>query len=178
MALLSRHEIESALKRLGEFAAAEGETLRLVVVGGAAMVLGYGARASTRDVDALFLPPPEASRVRVWAKQVAGELGWPDDWLNDGAKGYLVGLSLGPVLVSDAGIEVHRPAAEQLLAMKLSAWRDDVDIGDAKRLLEELRPGGGRDAIWRRVVPFLVPGNELKAGYAFDDLWNATTGDG
>jgi hypothetical protein len=59
--------------------------------------------------------------------------------------------------------------------MKLSAWRDDVDITDARRLLQEL--AGKRDDIWQAVEPYLVPGDELKAQYAFDDLWEALYGD-
>lgn len=53
--------------------------------------------------------------------------------------------------------------------MKLSAWRDDVDVADARRLLQELR--GGKDEIWNEVQKYLVPGLELKAQYALDDLW-------
>ena len=60
MALLTCHDIVRALERLGQLAVADGYTLHLVVVGGAAMVLGYDARQSTQDIDALFLPPPEA----------------------------------------------------------------------------------------------------------------------
>lgn len=56
--------------------------------------------------------------------------------------------------------------------MKLSAWRDDVDIADAERLLQDLRKTGTRDEVWERVSPFLFPGTELKAEYAFDDIWN------
>ena len=90
------------------------------------------------------------------------------------AKGYLIGLSSGPVVLSAPGIEVRSPDTAQLLAMKLSAWRDDVDIDDASRLLEEMK--GGRDEIWREVEPYLIPGNELKARYAFNDLWEARRG--
>lgn len=72
-------------------------------------------------------------------------------------------------MLSAPGIEVRSPATAQLLAMKLSAWRDDLDIADAKRLLDELV--GSREEIWQAVEPFLVPGDELKAQYAFEDLW-------
>ena len=65
---------------------------------------------------------------------------------------------------------------EQLLAMKLSAWRDDVDIADARRLLQELASTQRRDDIWAAVQSFLVPGNELKAQYAFADLWESLHG--
>jgi hypothetical protein len=59
--------------------------------------------------------------------------------------------------------------------MKLSAWRDDVDVADARRLLQEM--SGASEDVWRAVEPFLVPGNELKAQYAFADLWEALYGD-
>lgn len=61
-----------------------------------------------------------------------------------------------------------------LRAMKLSAWRDDIDIADARRLLQELV--GTRQAIWQAVQPYLARGNELKAQYAFADLWEAAYG--
>ena len=177
MALLTRQEIISALERLGQLAAAEDYTLHLMVVGGAAMVLGYNARQSTHDIDALFLPPPKAHVVRAWVTVIAREYDWPDDWLNDAAKGYLTGVSRGPVLLEAPGIEVRQPATEQLLAMKLCAWRDDVDIADASRLLSDLAPWSDRVDVWQRVVPYLVPGRELKAQYAFDDLWESVYGD-
>ena len=60
--------------------------------------------------------------------------------------------------------------------MKLCAWRDDIDISDAKRLLSELP--GAYNEIWQMVVPFLQPGRELKAKYAFDDLWEESHGPG
>jgi hypothetical protein len=176
MALLTRQDIITALERLGQLAAADGNTLRLVIVGGAAMVLGYNARESTQDIDAVFLPPLEARAVRAWATVIAHENGWPDDWLNDAAKVYLEGLSSGPVLFEAPGIEARQPAVEQLLAMKLSAWRDDVDIADASRLLAALGPARDRVEVWERVVPYLVPGRELKAQYAFEDLWESLYG--
>lgn len=175
MATITRQEIIKALERLGQLADARGTKIELALVGGALMVLVYEARESTRDVDAIILAPREVGMVREFAQVVAAERGWSDDWLNDGAKGFLIGLSSGPVVFSAAGIEVRRPATEQLLAMKLSAWRDDVDISDARRLLQEI--AGSRDEIWKTVEPYLVPGDELKAQYAFADLWEAIYGD-
>jgi hypothetical protein len=58
--------------------------------------------------------------------------------------------------------------------MKLSAWRDDVDIEDARRLLQEMTDK--QEQIWQEVMPYLVPGEELKAQYAFMDLWETTYG--
>ncbi len=176
MATFSGEDIQDGLKRRGELARAQGLNIRLTLVGGAVMVPGYQARQSTRDVDAVSLAPKETRLVRVLAKQVAEERDWPEDWLNDGAKGYLVGISDGPILFSAPGIEARAPALEQLLAMKLSAWRDDLDISDARRLLQEIKSSGDKDEIWKSLEPYLVPGDELTAQYAFLDLWESLYG--
>jgi len=86
----------------------------------------------------------------------------------------VVGSTVGPIIISSPGLEVRRPSYEQLLAMKLCAWRDDVDIADARRLLKEFR--GTREEVWAAVSTFLQSGRELKARYAFDDLWEETHG--
>jgi predicted nucleotidyltransferase len=174
MATFTRREIAEGIERLGQLAVDTGIKIELVLIGGALMVLRFGARESTRDVDVAILAPTDAQKVRELARRVAEEHGWPEDWLNDGAKGYLIGLSYGPVVLSAPGIEVRSPDTAQLLAMKLSAWRDDVDIDDASRLLEEIK--GGRDEIWREVERYLIPGNELKAQYAYADLWELQRG--
>lgn len=145
-------------------------------MGGAALVLGYNARQSTQDVDALFFPPPQAGVIRAWAARIAQENGWPEDWLNDAAKAYLTTVSEGPILFEAPGIIARQIAAEQLLAMKLCAWRDDVDIADATRLLEAFGESVSRAEAWKRIEPFLIPGRELKAQYAFDDLWESLYG--
>lgn len=66
IAVFSREEIQDGLKRLGELAQTEGFNIRLTLVGGAAMVLGYQARQSTRDVDAVIIAPPEARLFAHW----------------------------------------------------------------------------------------------------------------
>lgn len=110
MATLSKQEIIQALERLGQLAQKQGHSIELLLMGGAAMVLMYNARPSTRDVDVLILLPQEAQVVRALAKQVAQEHNLPEDWLNDGAKGYLVGVSEGMVVFSSPGIVVKSPA--------------------------------------------------------------------
>ena len=176
MATLSRDNIIAALERLGQLAVEEEFTIELIAIGGAVMVLAYNARLSTRDVDVMIVAPHDAQRVRRLAVQVAAERGWPEEWLNDAAKGYLVGVSAGATLLSAPGIQVCAPSVEQLLAMKLSAWRDDVDIADARRLLQEMSSTGGHDAVWQKVEPYLLPGDELAAQYAFQDLWESLHG--
>jgi len=173
MNILPRPQIIQALETLGVLAHQQAHTIELVVMGGAAMVLMYNARPATRDVDVL-IQSPRARLVRQLAKQVAQQFDLPLDWLNDGAKGYLVGLSQGDIVFSAPGILVKTPAVAQLLAMKLSAWRDDVDIDDARHLLQNLE--GTRPQVWAEVEPYLVPGAQLKAQYAFLDLWEDVYG--
>lgn len=134
------------------------------------MVLGYQARDTTFDVDAVW-ESSASTLVRALAAEVAARKSWPVDWLNDGAKGYLAGLSPTQTVVFSAeGITVRVPDAAQLLAMKRSAWRNVQDRSDASVLLRAARTGSREDT-WAKVKPYLVPGRELKAQYAFEQLW-------
>ena len=68
------------------------------------------------------------------------------------------------------GIEAFFPSLEQLLAMKLCAWHNDLDIYDcARRRLKEIVSGCGKDEIWISLEPYLVQGDELTAQYTFLD---------
>src|SRR5436853_3215937 len=98
MAFIGKADIIRAPERLGQLAAEQGQKVELVIVGGAQMVLAYDARPATRDVDVAIVDPDAAGFTRSLAATVASEFGWPEDWLNDGAKGYLVGMSSGPII--------------------------------------------------------------------------------
>jgi hypothetical protein len=176
VATFSEQDIQRGLQKLGELAQARGIEIHLIAVGGAVMVLAFGARQSTRDVDVFILTPPEARIVRELAIQVADEFGWAPDWLNDGAKGYLRGISEGPVIFHAPGIKVQAPSLIQLLAMKLSAWRDEVDISDSRRIMQEIGTIYTHDELWKAMEPYLIPGDELTAHYAFLDLWETLYG--
>ncbi|MEW5986021.1 MAG: hypothetical protein AB1791_05255 [Chloroflexota bacterium] len=52
-----------------------------------------------------------------------------------------------------------------------------MNVADARRLLQELGSGSGRETTWQSIEPYLVPGRELKAHYAFLDLWEALYGE-
>jgi hypothetical protein len=170
---LSSADIRIAFDALSrEFEHAD-EYAEFVVVGGAALVLLYNARETTKDVDAFFLNP-EASKVRAAAEHVARLLDLPADWLNDGAKGYMVGLTMGELLYESKFLIVRAASLPQLLAMKLAAWRDAVDRDDARLLL--LRMSGSADDVWQTVKPFVSEHQINKASYAFQDLWETLHG--
>ena len=174
MALMTRQQIEEALRALGEVAQVDGHHVELFAVGGAVMVLRFHAREATRDVDVVILGPSPASLVRTLAERVATRLGWPADWLNDGAKGYVGADVAGEVLFEAPGITVLAPPLPQMLALKLRAWRDDIDIGDAETVLRAT--AGSHDEVWALVASYLPAGHELKASYAFDQLWEMVHG--
>ena len=141
--LLTVESINSALSCLSEQPAEGGDYGELVIVGGAAIALTLGGREATRDVDG-YISKPEARKMRTAAAQVAARLGLPTDWLNDGAKGYMLKIELGPIVFQSPSLMVYAASSLQLLAMKLWAWRDDQDIEDAGRLLAAVlaeRPG-------------------------------------
>ena len=176
MSLLSRADILRAFEALAHEFEAGTTTSRgeIVVAGGAALVVLYGAREATRDVDAFAVGSTDLAALRRAVLRVSSALDLPEDWLNDGAKGYLNGLQPGTVLLDRPALLIRALAPQQLLAMKLCAWRDDVDVEDARVLLHEFL--GQREAVWSRIQPFLVRGRELKARYAFDDLWESERG--
>jgi hypothetical protein len=170
---LSAHDIRTAFSMLSDELARDGRQAEIVVVGGAALVLLFGARDSTKDVDAYFVSP-EAAVLREAAAKVASRLDLPNEWLNDGAKGYLVGLTTGEVLYESTFLIARAASTPQLLAMKLAAWRDAIDRDDARLLLS--RMVGSSEEVWLDVRPFVPPLQLDKASYAFDDLWEAVHG--
>ena len=170
---LTAEDIFRAFAALSEELGHRNERARILVVGGAALVLLFRARESTKDVDAYFLGR-DAAVIRDAAEAVAARLELPSDWLNDGAKGYLVGVTVGAVLYESEHLEVRAATTAQLLAMKLAAWRDAVDRSDAKLLLSEME--GSAEQIWSMVRPFVPPHLLDKASYAFEDLWETLHG--
>jgi hypothetical protein len=93
---LTREVIVAALSLLADRLQPDEPRVDLIIVGGAAMVLLFGARESTKDVDAFHLDMDANTRVAEAAANVARALELPSDWLSDAAKGYVHGLSFGP----------------------------------------------------------------------------------
>ena len=170
---LSVEDIRRAFAALSEEMERNQQRAEMIVFGGAALVLLFQARESTKDVDAYFVTPKPAT-IRSAAEAVAERLDLPADWLNDAAKGYLVELTKGVTLYETDALSIRAASTAQLLAMKLAAWRDAVDRGDARLLLSQMP--GDADQIWRTVKQF-VPAHLLdKASYAFEDLWETLHG--
>src|ERR1700675_2484544 len=116
---------------LGQELAAEGRTGKILLVGGAVMVLAIENRRSTRDIHASF--EDEASAIRAAVLQIARREELPPDWLNDGAKGFLYSEPPVSLWKSYPGLDIYLPALDYLLAMKIVAGRPQ-DIADAEKI--------------------------------------------
>jgi len=121
MELLTKNQILSALRRLGELAKEAHIELELSIYGGCAMLLAFDRRAITRDVDAIFHPLEETKPL---IAQVAKEMNLPDEWLNDDVRQFLAPVGAMRNLPIDLpGMKVTTPTASYLLAMKALAGR-------------------------------------------------------
>jgi hypothetical protein len=131
----SRGEIVRALQTLGDELSIRGVRGQIFIVGGAAMALAYSTRRVTKDIDAVFEPK---SSIYEAATKVAEDLGLPEDWLNDAAKGFMPGTDEEPRPVPEIkGIEITTASPQYLLVMKLMAMRFGEDDEDIQVLIRE-----------------------------------------
>ncbi len=107
------------------------------IVGGAALALRYFERESTVDIDAHFIG--SADVVERAASAIARANGWPEDWLNRKAAGFIPEYGIHPVrwatLYEDGNVAIQVASPEALLAMKLKANRPGRDEADTANLM-------------------------------------------
>jgi predicted nucleotidyltransferase len=154
---LNRARIVRALRALGAELTRRGVRGQVFIVGGAAIALAYSTRRVTRDVDAVFEPKAVIYEV---ARSVAEELGLPDDWLNDGVKGFLPGPDREAIPLPEIeGIEVTTASPRYLLALKLMAMRVGEDDEDITLLLRETGTGSLEAALrlLEEIYPYQAP---------------------
>lgn len=173
--LIGAEQIRALLVELGRRLDARGIEARLFLVGGAAMALAYSRDRVTRDLDAVFEPKAEIYQT---AAAMAGDLGLPDSWLNDGVKGLLpdqLPPTEGTSSFSTVGLHVGVASAEYLFAMKAQAARQETDGADLRHLAQVL---GIRDvgSALSLVERFYGPGRlRLKTQLLLEDILGAPT---
>jgi len=127
------------LALLNEQLQKNGVTGEVCIVGGAAMILAFGSRESTRDIDALVMAP---ASVRTAVAQVAETNGFSPNWLNDGAKGFASGQPTEmKEILKHSHLRIVAPPAAYILAMKCLAARvglDEHDKDDTKFLIQHI----------------------------------------
>ncbi len=168
----ARGEILNALQALGDELTSKGIRGQVFIVGGAAMAIAYSTRRVTRDVDAVF--EPKASIYEA-ATKVAGDLGLPDDWLNDAAKGFMPGHDEDARPVPDIeGIEITTASPRYMLGMKLMAMRFGEDDEDIEILIRECDLQSAKEAL--DLVEQMYPTHEIppKTQFFLEGLFDPT----
>jgi len=127
--LMYFEEINRHLARLDK----HGEIL---IAGGAALAMVFNARNSTYDIDAIFHPAEDMRKI---TKDIAIKYDLPEDWLNDGIKGYITDKMKQEIYLKFPHLTVANIDAVGLLAMKLTSARVDTkDMEDSIFLMKSL----------------------------------------
>ena len=148
----------------------------LCLFGGTVMVLAFAARASTKDVDAIFQP---AQIIREVAREVGAANEFPPYWLNDAAKGFVSERHevIQGSLPQFPYLRLTMPTPEYLLAMKCMASRigsveeDTHDVGDILFLVRQLKLDSAKAVM--DIVAAYYPQNQIpvKAQYLVEGLF-------
>jgi hypothetical protein len=129
------------------------------IVGGAALRLAYFERATTADIDAQIEPIAQITPI---IEQIARDRGWPTDWLNNEAVGFIPAwgqtVDWEPIF-DDDNVSISVAPVDALLAMKLNAARPGRDTEDIAKLLA-LNQVGSVDAVESMFEAF-YPGDAL-----------------
>lgn len=173
---LDRATILRALGRLSTLLGERGITGELCLLGGTVMVLAFNARASTKDVDAIFQP---AQVIRELARRVGHELDLPEDWINDGAKGFVSTRHEATEgdLPQFPHLRLTAPPPGYMLAMKCMAARigadteERGDIADIEFLVRHLRLRAPDEAI--AIVARYYPEERIpaRARFVIEDVF-------
>ena len=146
---LGREQIESFLEELGEEIRKKKITtpIRIMLIGGAYMILFLQNRQFTEDVDVFPLnfaistePSKETKSFFTAVRAVARRYRIKRTWLNDSAATMLGGLGPDPELelwTQFGLLEVYKPPLDFILALKIFADREK-DAADLDALIQAL----------------------------------------
>jgi hypothetical protein len=167
---LTSEDMQRLFALLNEELRMAGTRGELYLVGGAVMCLAYGARASTRDVDAAFRP---STIVRQAAARVAQRVGLDSNWLNDGVKGFMSAQGDFAPFLELEYLTVMLAEPSYLLAMKCMAMRlgaESRDQDDVRFLLRLLDVQSVDQAV--KLITKYYPAEQIpqKTIYALPDL--------
>lgn len=121
-----------------------------------------GSRGVTKDIDAYVAPPTEP--VRRAAGKVAAEFGLPDDWLNDGIKGFFFTQPPHTLWREFEGLRVYAVSADYMLALKVYAGRER-DAADVEVLLRHLHLTSVEEIL--QVVERCIPARLVTAKHRY-----------
>lgn len=136
---MDKGDIVEALREVDRRLSAPCDVL---LIGGAAMILHFGAGRATRDVDGVLLRG-DVGALRRAVAAVAGERGLPEDWLSDAAKGFADILPsdfwerVTPLPLAFERLRLFVLGRAEQVAMKVLALREQ-DLEDLELLLPQM----------------------------------------
>lgn len=122
---LDKGTLQSLFKRIGEKLNAQGLSADITIYGGAALMLRYGFRESTHDVDVVMDRWDEPA-LKMIASEVAAERHLNTHWFNDDVQ-HMTGereqtdLYMVYPSTSKPALRVHTPKPEYMLALQVRA---------------------------------------------------------
>lgn len=170
MSALSREKILALFDSLNARLAEKELTGDLYVVGGAVLCIVHRTRSATQDVDAIFEPK---SVIRELAASVGQDFGLPEDWLNDGVKGFMGHHSEFEEFLDLSNLRIMTASSEYLLAMKSVAMRlgaEFHDEDDVRFLLRYLGVDSYDEAINIVTKYFPIERVPPKTHYALEEI--------
>ena len=160
---MEKQQILAFFESLNEKLRGKGVLGEIGVVGGTAMVLGFDARASTKDIDAIFVP---AIEIREAAAEVAESMSLSSDVLNDAVKGFIYTAPEKCVLLEYDCLRIWMPPPEYLFAMKCcSARYDSSDHDDIMFFIDYLGLTSLDEGL--RIIEEYVPKKRIPAKTSF-----------
>lgn len=173
---LNREAILDAFGKMSDELGRRGATGEFCLFGGTVMVLAFAARPSTKDVDAVFQP---SKMIREIARAVGEEKKFPENWLNDAAKGFVSARHeiIAGNLPQFPNLRLTMPTPEYLLAMKCMASRigavetDADDVSDIIFLIRHLKLKNAAEVM--ELVAAYYPPNQIpiKSQYLVEGLF-------
>ena len=138
---LTKESIVLALQELSDRLGKTGQHGKILLLGGAAMILIHQNREGTKDIDAIIDPK---SLIYEISEQMAQEHGLPEGWLNDAAKGFVPEQDKADYTTDGVSqfqnLTVFVSSSEMLFAMKALATRVEPQVDEAQsRDLEDLK---------------------------------------
>jgi hypothetical protein len=136
---MDKRELIEILRELDERLSSSFD---VVLVGGAAMILHFGARRATRDIDVLVLRG-DPGELREAVKAIAYERDLPEGWMSDAAKGFADILPpdfyhrLVPLEFTLRNMRLYALGRPEQVAMKIVALREQ-DLEDLELLLPQM----------------------------------------
>ncbi len=115
---------------------------KVIIAGGAAMIIHYGASRATRDVDAI-IEGGNLYKIRDAARKIADKFNLNDNWFNDSIKGFANILPpdfqerTKALQIELSNIEIYAIGIAEQLIMKIIALREQ-DLEDIEILLPKL----------------------------------------